>query len=84
MRIATLSSRREWAWSIALEHVTTPFVLFGRDLGGLGDWAELERSLRLLQGGGVGVVAGAVRWGTKKNISKYYQGIDVNIILFKE
>lgn len=49
-------------WSALLEHVLTPYVLFARDLHELrGDWALLERSIRLLHSDNVGAVGGSSR-----------------------
>jgi hypothetical protein len=48
-------------WKYILSKVTTPYVLFARDIQDLTVLANLERSVRLLQDPGIGFVSGAIR-----------------------
>ena len=49
-------------WQEMIEHSVTPYILVGRRLDAFhGEWANLERSIRLMGDTGIGAVAGAIR-----------------------
>ena len=49
-------------WQKMIEYSETPYILVGRRLDAFhGEWANLERSIRLLGDTGIGAVAGAIR-----------------------
>ena len=52
-------------WRKMIEHSETPYILIGRRLDAFhGEWANLERSIRLIGDTSIGAVAGAIRNST--------------------